>query len=261
MVKIDDGHAFFNVQFARIALGVDAMEVVEAIGEVAILLHFTEDHSGANGMRRPGGNVKGVARRDRQAFKKSFEAAGFYSRLKLFSIYFGDQTKQESGARIGGDSVPHFRFADGAGRFVLRGVSVIGMHLDGKLIGGEKKFHQERKLGRCRWRCEVGAAPSWRHFLPRLVDGACKRTGFDLRIRSGEPCFTGWFMEICFVGIDGCKGASAPDAEHKFWLDACGLRPHGLSGGFSAREKTGQTAQPFFVTLDGSGVRKTEIAG
>src|ERR1700719_2855494 len=111
MVKIDDGHAFFNVQFARIALGVDAMEVVEAIGEVAILLHFTEDHSGANGMRRPGGNVKGVARRDRQAFKKSFEAAGFYSRLKLFSIYFGDQTKQESGARIGGDSVPHFRFA------------------------------------------------------------------------------------------------------------------------------------------------------
>ena len=61
MFKVDDGHGFFDVQLARIAARVDAMEVVEAIGEVGILLDFAEDHSGADGVRRSGGNVKGVA--------------------------------------------------------------------------------------------------------------------------------------------------------------------------------------------------------
>ncbi len=61
MIKIDDGQAFFDVEFARIALCIDTMEVVEAIGEVGILLHFAEDHSGADGMRRSGGNVKSIA--------------------------------------------------------------------------------------------------------------------------------------------------------------------------------------------------------
>ena len=72
MIKIDDGHAFFDVQLARIAVGVDAMEIVEAIGEVGILLHFAEDHSGANGVRRSGGNVKGVARLKPAGAQKKF---------------------------------------------------------------------------------------------------------------------------------------------------------------------------------------------
>ncbi len=62
MIEVDDGHGFFDVQLARLAMGVDTMEIVEAIGEVGILLHFAEDHSGADGVRRSGGNVKGIAR-------------------------------------------------------------------------------------------------------------------------------------------------------------------------------------------------------
>jgi hypothetical protein len=141
MGKINDGHSFFDVQLARMALCVEAMEVVEAVGEVGILLHFAEDHSGTNGVGRSGGHEKRIARRDWQALKKIFQAAQFYCRLKFFSIYFGDKAEQERGARFRGDHVPHFGFAYRAGGFVLPGIGVIRMHLDGKLIGREKKFH------------------------------------------------------------------------------------------------------------------------
>ncbi len=43
------------------------------------------------------------------------------------------------------------------------------MNLDGKLIGGEKKFHQERKFVRRGAGREIGATPFERHFLPRLM--------------------------------------------------------------------------------------------
>ena len=54
--------------------------------------------------------------------------------------------------------------------------------------------------------------------------------------------------EIEGAGIDpsspstGREGTSAPDARHKSRFNARGFGPHGLSGGFSAREKTFQTA-------------------
>ena len=69
--------------------------------------------------------------------------------------------------------MPHFRFACRTGGFVLLGIGVIRMNLDGKLIGGEKKFHQKRKFARRALRCEIGATPFGRHFLPRLIEGAC----------------------------------------------------------------------------------------
>jgi hypothetical protein len=94
MFKVDHGHGFCDVQLAGIAFSVDTMEVVEAIGEVGILLDFAENHSGADGVRRPGRNVKGITRRDRQALQKMFQPALFYCRLKLFPIYFGDQAEQ-----------------------------------------------------------------------------------------------------------------------------------------------------------------------
>src|ERR1700692_2595410 len=106
MFKIDDGHALFNVQLAWIAVCVDTKEVVEAVGEVGILLHFAENHSGANGMRGSRGNVKSIARRDREALEKRFQPAIFYSRLKLASIDFRDETEQECRAWFSGDDVP-----------------------------------------------------------------------------------------------------------------------------------------------------------
>ncbi len=157
--------------------------------------------------------------------------------------------------------MPHFRFAYRIGGFVLAGIGVIRMNLDGKLIGREKKFHQKREFAEWASRCEIGAMPFGRHFLPCLIEGAFKRARFDLAFRSGEPGFTGGFRKIGFVGVDRRERMRAPDAGHKFRLDARGFGPHGLSGGFSAREKAAQAAQSFVDALDGSGVRKPEIAG
>ena len=63
------------------------------------------------------------------------------------------------------------------------------------------------------------------------------------------------------IRIDRRERTRAPDAGHKFRFDARGFGPHGLSGGFSAGEKTAQAAQSFVDTLDGSGVGKAEVAG
>ena len=89
MIKVDDGHGFFNVQLAWMAVGVDAIEIVEAISEVGVLLHFTKNHSRAAGVRGAGGNEKSVAGKDRQAFEEVFQAAVFDGGLEFLALHSG----------------------------------------------------------------------------------------------------------------------------------------------------------------------------
>ena len=50
--------------------------------------------------------------------------------------------------------MPHFGFAAAArGVFVSRGVGIIRVDLDGELIGGENKFHEERETRRSGVNC------------------------------------------------------------------------------------------------------------
>ena len=143
--EIDDRHGFFNVKLARVSLCVDALEIVQAIGEVGVLLDFTKNHSGADGVRRSGRNKKGIAGENRQALKRIFQTAFFYGGLKLLWIRAGHQAEQQRGAGLRGNGVPHFRLAARAGSFIFAGESVVRMDLDGKLSVGNRNFTSKGK--------------------------------------------------------------------------------------------------------------------
>ena len=59
--KVRHFQGFFDVQFAWVAVGVDASVIVNAVGQIRIFLDFAEDHVRANGVRRARGNEKRVA--------------------------------------------------------------------------------------------------------------------------------------------------------------------------------------------------------
>ena len=65
------------MQLARISLWVDAIEIVEAIGEVGVLLDFAKDHACADGVRHSGRDEKRVASENRQALEKNFQTSGW----------------------------------------------------------------------------------------------------------------------------------------------------------------------------------------
>src|SRR5215472_4020584 len=150
--------------------------------------------------------------------------------------------------------MPHFRFAPAPSRcFAKRCVRVIGMDLNRELVGGENKFHEQRKIAASR---KVIAVPFGRHLLPCLPEClASKWSGSNLTIDSGEPHFANRFLQICLFGKKRCERAHSPNAFYEFRFDAKGLGPHVLylSRGFRARKKSLQSPQPFLDTLDGSG--------
>ena len=60
--EIDHLQGLTYVEFAWFAIGIAAIVVVEAVGEVRIFLHFTNHHVWANGVRHSRWNKEGVAR-------------------------------------------------------------------------------------------------------------------------------------------------------------------------------------------------------
>ena len=94
--------------------------------------------------------------------------------------------------------MPHFGFTAAAGSlFMNGGVRVVGMHLNGKFFGGEKKFYENRKIFEHR---EFAAAPFGRHLAPCGAECfVLKRAGGDAAVDAGEPGFTEWVGKIRFV--------------------------------------------------------------
>ena len=145
--EIDDGHGFFNVQLARLSVRVDALEIVQAIGEVGVLLDFTKNHAGADGVRRSGRNKKSVAGENRQALEEIFQTAVFYGCLKLVCDPRRAPGRATAWLRARAETACHISvLPQAAGRFVFAGEGVVRMNLDGELVGGEQEFYEQRKI-------------------------------------------------------------------------------------------------------------------
>ena len=162
MLEINDCHSFFDVQLAGMALRVHALEIVQAIGQVGILLHFAKDHASADSVRGAGRNKESVAAGNRQALKEILQTTLFDGRFELFQIYFGSQSEEQRRSRFGGNCMPHFRFSAGAGRFMFRGVVVFGDAPEWKVdrLGRGISPAAENRKPLVRWQ-------SWNRATPR----------------------------------------------------------------------------------------------
>src|ERR1700732_4728453 len=97
----------FNVQFARLALGIEPAEIIDSVGEIGIFLHFAYDHSRTDCMLRPSGNKNGVTSMNWNGLKKGFQRAIFKSSDKCFLIHTWLQSKQDARAGFCRNDVPH----------------------------------------------------------------------------------------------------------------------------------------------------------
>src|SRR5271157_220357 len=198
LVKIRNGQGFFNVKLTGISVGVGAAIVVDAIGKIGIFLHFTQHHTGTNGVRSARGDKKRVARIHGMRFKKLLNGARFDGANKLFpsDTWFQADQHLRLWPRVTG--VPHFGLAAPTrGALMSRGKCAVWMHLDGKLVGRKKKLH---KKGKFRSVDEGRSAPANGHFAPRPAEklplvGAAG----DAAVDGSHPHLADRFSEISFV--------------------------------------------------------------
>jgi len=182
-IEICDGERFFEMKFARLAGGINAVVVVDAIGEVGILLRFEDDHVCADGVLDSWRNEECVAGRDKMTLKKIFEFASFQSREKSFLGCALFQAEKQRRIGFPRNDVPHFCFAATPGGLFMRcGVGVIGMNLDGEFVRRENEFGEQREFACLR---KLRAAPFDGHFAPGILQGdtgkrSCRDAAVDV---------------------------------------------------------------------------------
>ena len=111
LAELDYLQCFFDVQVARLALRVAAIVIVDAIGDVRVLLDFAEDEAAADGVRGAGGNEDGIARAHRNVFEQILGGAVHDGALEFFSGDAGLQADEDFRAFARAKGVPHFRLA------------------------------------------------------------------------------------------------------------------------------------------------------
>ncbi len=183
--EADHFERLLDVQRARLALGVAAVVIINAVGEIGLLLNFAEHQARADGVHGAGGDEDGVARADRNSFETLHDPALRDGVDKILARDPGLESGEDFRAGPRADDVPHFRLAASAGDLLVLGrVGVIGMDLHGKFVLRENKFHEQREgtassAGALRLR----SGPFGRHFEPGLAEGFARRSG---RRRSGS---------------------------------------------------------------------------
>ena len=154
--------------------------------------------------------------------------------------------------------MPHFGFSAAAGALlVLRGVSVIGMHLNGKLVVGKNEFDQNGKFSQ---RGVARAAPFRRHGVPRLAQSLSgERPIGHARIKSRQPGFTKRLRQIHFFRVPGNERALTPDprAEEGFKTREDRLH-HGLGCGLRARKEFLKPPESFLDALQRRRIRQPQ---
>ena len=137
---------FLEMQLARAAV------VVHAVGEVAGLLGFQNDDAGAHGVDRSGIDKNHVACVDGDHFQQVFESGGVDSGANLFGRDAGLDAERDARPGVGMERVPAFGFAARLAVFPRHGV--VGMHLHGELVFGEKQLDEQRKLAVSKMACQ-----------------------------------------------------------------------------------------------------------
>src|SRR5580704_3802897 len=184
--------SLIKMKLARFAGRVDAIVIVDAIGEIRVFLDFTYDNARADGVLGSRGYEKSIARANRVVHKQVFDGpvVDRFDELRFRNPVF--EADQQFRPGLGPDDVPHFRFAAATGSlFVLRGKSIVGVHLNGKLILRKNELYEHWKVAQA---SQARTSPLSGHGLPSFhermsLEGA---TG-DAAIRCGQPGFADGF--------------------------------------------------------------------
>ena len=161
--------ALLDVQLARLAVGLEAPVVVEAVGDVGILLQLVEDDAVADRMDRSGGDQDDIARVDLDTPQVVLQpglgdgAADFVLGGLLL------QPVDDLGAVVGLQDIPRLGFAETA-VLMLSGVLVVGVDLHRELILRVDELGEERKRmpKTATARAPISASPYWSTSAPSV---------------------------------------------------------------------------------------------
>src|ERR1700735_4615041 len=137
---------FFDVQIARLTLGVTPIVIVHTICNVRMLLYLTEDQPRSDGMSRSGGNEYRISGMYRNTLQTILRRTLRYRVPKFLHIDAPLQSHHDLRTFSSPHRVPHFRFAAPPGSLLVpRSIIIIRMNLYRKLVFDEQKFHEQRE--------------------------------------------------------------------------------------------------------------------
>ena len=158
-LEINDRQALLDVQRTRLAVGADAVPIVEAERGIAGLLHFGDQEARTQGVNGSGGNEEAIARLGLEMVQQFLARPLANGIGQLLPIDARPEPRVDRAAGIGGQNVPGLGLAQ-VGRIQPCGLFVVGMDLNRERLSGVKELHQERKT-----RLRVVAAEKFRTAL------------------------------------------------------------------------------------------------
>ena len=111
LVIVEHVGSFLHVQFARLAVGADAIPIEDAIGQVTGLLRLEQDDACTDRVQRSGGQVIRLACFDRHAPQNLAERAVGHAPFVLFARRVARPAVDEFGAFVRRENVPALGFA------------------------------------------------------------------------------------------------------------------------------------------------------
>ena len=133
-----------RMQLARLAIHPRTVVVVDAVGDIARLLHLRQHNPAADGVDTPGREVEHIARLDLMVGQHLGDGAVGDAPLVFLGADLPLETGIEVRPFVGLDDVPHLRLAHLA-MLPLRHL-VVGMHLDAQVALGIDELHQQGQL-------------------------------------------------------------------------------------------------------------------
>ena len=142
--EVDGVEGLVGVELAEVTVGIAATIVVEAVGAVGGLLYFGHHEAFAEGVDAAGGDEIDVAGLGLFGMEQLLEASCVEGGAVEVGRSVAAETADEACAGVGLHDVPHLGLA--AGHAALLGEGVVGVHLNGEVLGGVDDFEEEGEL-------------------------------------------------------------------------------------------------------------------
>ena len=141
---VDGALRQFGVQFAGVAVGIAAVEIVDAVGDVRGLLDFGDERPRADRVHTSRGQEKHVARCDLVVGQDVRDGVVSDAGLVLGRRYLLREARTQVRVLIRRHHVPHFGLALGFVAFPCQ--LVVRVHLDREILPGVDELDQQREL-------------------------------------------------------------------------------------------------------------------
>jgi hypothetical protein len=123
------------MQSPGLALIVQSPKIIDAVGRIAALLDLGQQESCTDGVNTAGGYIEHIAWLDLRPVNHLHETARTDAFCKVLTVVAYHKAVVEASPRFGTKNHPHFGFAQGAFADHPLGLFIVGMHLQGKILG------------------------------------------------------------------------------------------------------------------------------